>query len=108
MTSATKFALPIGEALIRSMEAPFDGVLYAFTAAYEYSGESIPFGTAVSVSMPLSSEQFASFDLIRVDVAEDAETAERTEIRTAVEFTHENDILTFEADAAGLYLIIAK
>jgi len=108
MKSATRMKLPVGEAIIRGMEAPFDGVLYAFTAAYEYSGEVIPFGTTVTVSLPLSAEQYASFELVRVDVTPAAGDAERTEVRTAVPFTHENNILTFEADAAALYLIIAK
>lgn len=107
LKSATKMKLPTGEAIIRGMEAPFDGVLYAFTAAYEYSGEVIPFGTTVSVSLPLSAEQFAGVELLRVDVTPATETAERTEIRTPVEFTFENDLLTFEADAAALYLIVA-
>ena len=68
----------------------------------------IPFGTTVTVSLPLSAEQYASFELVRVDVTPAAGDAERTEVRTAVPFTHENNILTFEADAAALYLIIAK
>ena len=106
LTSATKTALPTGEAIIRGIANPFDGVLYAFTAAYEYSGESIPFGTTAAVSVPLSAEQFTAFELVRVDVTPAAEDAERTETRTAVEYTFENDILTFEADAAGLYLIV--
>jgi hypothetical protein len=107
MTSATKMMLPMGEALVRGIADPFDGVLYAFTASYEYSGESIPFGTTVSVSVPLSGEQFASFELLRVDVTPATETEERTEVRTAVEYTYENGVLTFEADSAALYLIVA-
>jgi len=106
--SATRMVLPTGEAIVRGMEAPFDGVLYAFTAAYEYSGEVIPFGTTVSVSLPLSAEQYASFELVRVDVTPAAGDAERTEVRTAVPYTFESDVLTFEADAAALYLLIAR
>jgi len=108
MTSATKAQLPTGEAIIRGMEAPFGDVLYAFVAAYEYSGESIPFGTTVSVSLPLSAEQYPSFELVRMDVTPATEQTERTEVRTAVDFTFENDFLAFEADAAALYLILAK
>lgn len=108
LKSATKMVLPVGEAIIRGMASPFDGVLYAFTAAYEYSGEVIPFGTTVSVSLPLSAEQFASFDLVRVDVTPATEETDRTEVRTAVDYTFENDVLTFEADAAALYLLIAR
>ena len=57
MTSATKMMLPMGEALVRGIADPFDGVLYAFTAAYEYSGEPVPFGTPAAVSVPLSAER---------------------------------------------------
>jgi hypothetical protein len=106
MTSATKMMLPVGEALVRGIANPFDGVLYAFTASYEYSGESIPFGTTVSVSVPLSGEQFASFELLRVDVTPATETEERTEVHTAVEYTYENGILTF--DNAELTLVGKK
>lgn len=108
MASATEARLPSGEAIIRGMEAPFDDVLCAFTAAYEYSGKAIPFGATVSVSLPLSAEQFPSFELVRVDVTPATEQTERTEVRTADDFTFENDLLTFEADAAALYLLLAK
>jgi len=105
---AGKKMLPVGEAVVRGKEAPCEGVLLAFTAAWEYSGEVIPFGTTVTVSLPLSAEQFDSFEMVRVDAVPADETAERTGSYTAVKFAFENGVLTVEADSAGLYLIVPK
>jgi len=101
-------ALPVGEAIVRGMYASFDDVLYAFTAAYEYSGNVMPFSAPVSISLPLIGEEFAAFDLVRIDVTLDAETNERIEIRTPVEYTFENGILTFETNTAALYLLLPR
>lgn len=57
-----------GEMIVRGMEAPFDGVLYAFTAAYEVAGKLESFKGTVSVTLPLDAEKYTEFRLVRMDV----------------------------------------
>lgn len=99
--------LPCGEQIVRELDAPFDGVLYAFTAAYESAGHVVPFNGKVSVSLPLDAEKYAGFKLVRVDVTPATETIDRIEVWTDVAFTFENGRLTFEADVAGLFLLVS-
>jgi len=93
-----------GELILRGINDPFDGALYALTAAYEYAGLMEPFAGAVTVSIPL--ELNDAFRLVRVDVIEKAETNERSEAWTEIPFTYEEGILSFETDTAGLFLIL--
>ena len=95
-----------GEQIVRELDAPFDGVLYAFTAAYEFAGYVEPFNGKVSVSLPLDAEKYAEFKLVRVDVTPATETTERTEVWTEVDFTFENGRLTFETHVDGLFLLV--
>ena len=85
--------LPIGEAVIRGAEMPFEGALYAFTAAYEYSGKAEEFIEAVTVSLPVAIE--GEFRLLRAD-----------EAQTEIPFTMEEGVLTFETETAGLFIIV--
>ncbi len=101
-----RYALYRGEHIVRGMDAPFDGVLYAFTAAYEYSGKIEPFRGIVSFTLPLDAEKYTEFKLVRVDVTPATETTERTEVWTDVDFTYEDGKLTFETDTAGLFLLL--
>ena len=98
-------ALPRGEQIVRSMDAPFNGALYAFTAAYEYAGRVEPFKGTVSITLPLDAEKYAEFKLVRVDVTPATETTERTEVWTEIAFTFTDGKLTFETDKAGLFLL---
>ena len=43
---------------------------------------------------------------MRVDVTPATEDAARTEVWTEVAFDYQNSQLTFNADAAGLYLLV--
>lgn len=96
ITPVDRNALPNGEGIIRSKDAPFDGALYALTVAYEYAGKVVDFRGTISVTLPLDAEKYGAFQLVRVDGAE----------RTEVAFTFENGELTFETDAAGLFLLL--
>jgi len=103
-----RYALPVGELIVRGMDAPFDGVLYGFTAAYELSGEVEPFNGIVSVTLPLDAEEYTEFKLVRVDVTPATETTERTEVWTEIDFTYTDGSLTFETDMAGLFLLLPQ
>lgn len=99
--------LPMGEKIVRGMKAPFDGALYAFTVAWEYSGKVQEFQAGVTVSLPLSAEEYASFKLVRVDVNPATETTRRAEVWTEIPCAFENGVLSFEAETAALYLLVA-
>ena len=101
---AEGLALPLGEFIVRGAAQPFDGALYAFTAAFEYSGEVQPFIRPLPVSLPVALTE--EFTLVRVDVTPAAQGAERTEAWTEVPFTLENGTLTFEAENTALYLLL--
>lgn len=100
-------ALPRGEQIVRGMEAPFNGVLYGFTVAYEFAGRVEPFQGTVSVTMPLDAEKYTEFKLVRVDAPRTTEQVERTEVWTDIAFTYENGELIFETDVAGLFLLLS-
>lgn len=93
-----------GEKIIWGIERPFDGVLYAFTVAYEVAGRVEPFRGKVSVAVPLKMED--NFKLAQVEVTERTQTTERTEVWTEIPFTYEGGILTFETDTDGLFLLL--
>lgn len=100
--------MPRGELIVRGLDAPFEGALYALTAAYEYSGIVQPFKGNVSVTIPLDEEKYPEFNVVRVDVTPAAGTTPRTEVLTYVPYAFEDGKLTFETDAAGLFLLIPK
>lgn len=101
-------ALPRGEQIVRGMEAPFKGVMYAFTAAYEYDGKIVPFSGISSVTIPLDADKYADFNVVRVDVTPSSENAPRTEIWTDIPFTIDNGKLSIETDTEGLFLLIPQ
>lgn len=103
-----KKALPRGEMIVRGMEAPFDGVLYAFTAAYEATGKLESFKGTVSVILPLDAEKYTEFRLVRMDVPPATESTGCTEVWMDAAFAYEDGNLTFETDMAGLFLLIPK
>ena len=86
--------LPKGEAIIRGAADPFEGVLYAFTAGYEYSGDMEAFAQTVKVSLPVSVE--GEFKLM---FAGEAELIE-------IPYTVEEGVLSFETETAGLFIIV--
>ena len=87
--------LPLGQLIVHGQEAPFDGVLYALTISYEDAGQSVAFPGPVRVNVPL--ENAMAFKLYNLDV----------EVMTELPFTCENGVLSFEADQAGLFVLIA-
>ncbi len=93
-----------GELIVRGLELPFDGVLYALTVAHEFATQIDPYTGFVRVTIPL--ELADAFHLVRVDVTEETETAERTEVWTEIVFTYENGELTFDTNKAGLFLLL--
>ena len=104
ITAMNQNAVPArGELIVRGMEKPFDGALYALTAAYEFAGSIKPFQGNVRITIPL--ELVDAFKLVRVDVTEAKESAERTEVWTDIPYTYEDGILAFDTDAEGLFLL---
>jgi len=85
--------LPKGEAIVRGAEKPFEGALYAFTAAFEYSGKVEEFNDAVTVTIPVSIED--EFKLLRAD-----------EAQTELPYTLEEGKMTFETESSGLFIIV--
>ena len=105
MTAMDQKAIPArGEPIVRGLEAPFDGALYALTTACEFSGIIEPFQGSVRTAVPL--DLAGAFKMVRVDVKEATETTERTEVRTELPYTYADGILAFETDAAGLFLLL--
>ena len=87
--------LPRGEALVRGAEAPFEGVLYAFTAGYECGGKMEHFQKPVTISLPLP----LTTDSFKLVAAEGDDWDE-------LDYTFENGLLTFTAEEEGLFLIL--
>jgi hypothetical protein len=107
VTPIDQNAIPTrGELVVSGLEAPFDGAIYALTAAYEFAGRIEPFRGTVRIAVPL--ERTTAFKLIRVDAMEAAETMEHTEVWTEILYTHEDGILAFETNSAGLFLLLSK
>lgn len=92
--SVTANALPtLGEAVIRGLEAPVDGVLYAFTVAWEVGGRTTAFPAGAVVSLPVTAEDFT------LQRAGDGDPAD-------VPFSLESGVLTFTTDVAGLFFLV--
>ena len=85
---------PRGQLSVHGQGTPFEGVLYALTFSYEDAGESVAFPGLVRVSVPLKNVK--TFKLYRID----------SQMLTALQYTYENGILSFEIDKAGLFLLI--
>ena len=100
-----KNACPGGEAVVRGKAAPFDGAIYAFTAAWEYSGKPEELQGRVEVSLPVSVE--GSFKLMRVEVILATDTAQRAENWVEVAYELEEGVMRFETEANALYLLVA-
>ncbi len=82
------------EKIVRGQDGPFSGVLYILTVAHEIGGEITPYTAVMQAKLPLSG--LPAFRLVRAD----------GETRTEIPFTFENGVLTFETDAAGVYLLL--
>ena len=95
--AADSGALPAnGEPLVRGLEAPADGVLYALTACWEQGGQVAPFLGAVTVQLPLTLPE--NVQLVHIE----GETC------TENPFTLADGVLSFEIDAPGVFLITSK
>ena len=94
-----------GELSVCGLEKPFDGVLYALTIAHEYAGKLDEFTGMVHIEMSLVlTDELPEFRLVRVDVTEAGEDTERTEVWTEIEYNYEDGVLSFDTDAAGMFL----
>ena len=96
-----------GELSVCGLEKPFDGVLYALTIAHEYAGKLDEFTGMVHIEMSLVlTDELPEFRLVRVDVTEAGEDTERTEVWTEIEYNYEDGVLSFDTDAAGMFLLL--
>lgn len=85
-------ALAYGTLIVRGMTQPFEGVPYAFTVAGSYGGQIVPFTKAVTLTIPVETEDGA-YCLIRHDGA-------------GIPFTLEHGQLIISTDTAGLFLLM--
>lgn len=105
-------AIPRGELIVRGLAMPFgtspvvlDGMqeaaapLYGLTVAFELSGQVEALQGCVKIIIPW--EMDASFRLVRLNAAEDAE-----QVWTEISYEWKDGVLSFETDCAGLYLIV--
>ena len=83
-------ALPHGTLVIRGSEAPADGILYAITVIGSYYGEAVELAEPITLSFPMELTGFRVIDMNGGEIA----------------FTLENGMLTFTAEAAGLFLLV--
>lgn len=96
-----------GELIVRGLETPFDGVLYALTVAHEYAGALDEFNGTVHVEVSLAlTDELPEFRLVRVDVAEAGQDSKLTETWTEIECNYEDDVLSFDTDVAGVFLLL--
>lgn len=93
-----KSGLPRGELIVRGMEAPYGDCQYAFTVGYEYSGWLEKFLGEVTITIPVELE--GEFRLVYVD-----ENLEG-QIFTDVEYTYENNKLSFVTKDQGIFLVL--
>lgn len=73
--------------------------LYGLTVAFELSGQVEALQGCVKIIIPW--EMDASFRLVRLNAAEDAE-----QVWTEISYEWKDGVLSFETDCAGLYLIV--
>ena len=96
-----------GELSVCGLEAPFDGILYMLTVAYEYDGMLDEFTGMVHIEIALEMpDELPEFQLVRVDVTEADEDTERTEVWTGIEYNYEDGVLSFDTDTAGIFLLL--
>ena len=96
-----------GELSVCGLEAPFDGILYMLTVAYEYDGMLDEFTGMVHIEIALEMpDELPEFQLVRVDVTEADEDTERTEVWTGIEYNYEDGVLSFDTDIAGIFLLL--
>ena len=89
-----------GELSVYGLERPFDGVLYALTVGYEYAGALDEFTGMVRVEIPMAlTDQLPEFRLVYVDATGVGEDTE-------IEYTYEEGVLSFDTDAAGVFLLL--
>lgn len=121
VTAVDRNALPSkGNLLVRYLEIMNgEQKQYLLTVAYENDGVVAPFKGTVKVSIPITRPIVLpdGFTLTQVDVAEGQLSKMTKEQRdalgvsqdagawAAIPYTYENGILTFEIEAAGLFLV---
>ncbi len=94
-------AVPMGQLLVRGMAEPFPGALYAFTVTGSYAGSIVELDGRTSITLPEDLSQLPTFNLVRIDHAEDG-----TQALAEIPFHMNGGRLTFTADKAALYLLI--
>ena len=52
-------------------------------------------------------DELPAFRLVRVDVPEGDDDTERTEVWTEIEYSYEDGVLSFDTDAAGVFLLLS-
>ena len=100
-------ALPIGRLLVRSLEEPFEGVLYAFTVVGSAGGTVHEFDVDARITLPVDFPEDEAFRLIYVAVTPETEEAPRTEEWIDTAYTLKNGKLTFHTENTGLFLLLA-
>ena len=96
-----------GELIVRGLETPFDDVLYALTVAHEYAGALDEFTGMVHIEISLGlTDKLPEFRLVRVDTAAAGQNTEIAETWTEIEYSYEDNVLRFDTDAAGLFLLL--
>ena len=94
-------ALPMGQLLLRGQADCF-GALYAFTLTGSYAGSVVDMDSTTNVTLPDNLSALPAFTLLRVDIADDG-----SQSLTAIDYRLADGLLTFTAEKAGLYLLMA-
>ena len=85
-----------GELTVRGMAAPTEAALYALTFCYEQGGDVVEANGVTTISVELAGIE-GSFKLVRLDDG----------VQTEIPCTWADGVMTFDAEAAGLYLLVA-
>lgn len=85
-----------GELTVHGLVAPTEAALYALTFCYEQGGSVVEANGVTTISVELAGIE-GSFKLVRVDAG----------VQTEIPCTWADGVLTFDAEAAGLYLLVA-
>lgn len=97
-------SLPMGQLLVRGLAEPFPGALCAFTVTGSYAGKVIELDGQTVITLPEDLSALPAFMLLRVTTPEEDGCEP---ILEEIPFRMENGLLTFTAEKAGLYLIVA-
>lgn len=97
-------ALPMGQLLVRGMAEPFPGALYAFTVAGSYAGKVVELEGKTTITLPEDLSALPAFTLLRVTAPEEFGGVL---VVDKIPCRMENGQLSFTAEMAGLYLLVA-